>query len=1391
MALRSTNLFSNSQRLFGSRTSTGANKFGGWTATSSAAPAKTTLTLASANNGTYSSTADKTFAIVVDGITMNFLADASFTVSGGSASVPVTCTVNAYGANDVANGGIIPNSSAAFTNSTVLGSGTATAGAITGGQGDPAVALFADRSLYFQYIPNDFNDSIGNMLLMASGGTNNITILSPTVTVGDALNLLATVIFISKTETLEITGSMNFKDSLTGSTIATTNLKTITEVESSGWNTCIIQGVVPETATHVQLEFTIAKKGGTMPLATQLVVFDPVISDFTYANTGNIANLVYEDMPNFMKLDDGQVNDLTPSDLGTKTQGTLTLASCTNGDYPAETSFTITLDSVTYNYKSTHAFSVSGGAATVNVEAEYPAIAYNDITHKGLVPNGSTAFTFSGIPAATTTLTLASCTNATYPAGTPFSVTTGGATYTYTSNAAFTVSGGAVSGGVAVTADTVGFAYNDVANGGNIPNTSAAFTFSGIASGTVTAGTISGGGKVTAGTGDTNGLINGVNGTTTQPDDPLLNYITALTYPSDVVYNSTKDFYYTHATEGTLSRSTLTDPRTAPASYIPWIASVTGSTLLSSASGFTPWTALEEYDGDSGGDPGEWEDFEVLSNWNALQDLNPDFFDELQSHRDQLTTGFTGIMAGKIETMEAFLDTVVDTETPADHVVQVTNNKFNNPFRIQSLVDPAVDPDAGGTLIKDALDAGAPAGAIASATNNVIESGEGSYDFSGILTGTLTAAQVVPNNFIDDRDGFNRNILLNTGATGDIGGGIGTSQYTADSAYLYGESGSMVTDKATYSPNFNIGGDDTALDIIVELTNFTPFEASAWTGQNTATGDVPNDWFLREKRLLVCGGDYKGGSTFSTDEDNDWALYLVSGHDISADPKMRLLWVEGYMVEDDENYAYSSEIDMSTASQYGPIVFRVSKSTSDVVTFYAQSSIYDDWASNALTSTPSGAITPSMTAAAAADAAVQVGGTLSNSKWSDASALPAAFRRVMINNAVFSFTGSGSTSSENHAYVDGGGVSDFGLTTYTPLLDIDVSGVAKYADSFNATHTTSTTTTNVPVTVNQTASTDVNFLAMEQHGTHGDLWYFGDNDTLAVAGLPSASYDWRVVTVNPANGALVNNDVTGTTATSFSWDDSTNPGAFLNGGASIVSIDIIPNGGSFGSNGAQSAASVAYFTPSTIGAAANPASCTGTDNKSKTWTLTRAFPAVTDAYAPSQKIDKPAIQAYKGAPVIAEAPQLEYYTPFSIGMQVRRHWTASSGTEYNIFSLLNTESSPQGLKIYYKDGTLKASFTDGTFTETASYTETTFGGWRNVVVQRDPNTGLRLYVDGALAETAAINANLVNFTSPTSVGTFGQGTASQYYARFSISQFAFYDRFLSTNEISLLNSQLS
>jgi hypothetical protein len=96
-------------------------------------------------------------------------------------------------------------------------------------------------------------------------------------------------------------------------------------------------------------------------------------------------------------------------------------------------------------------------------------------------------------------LTLSGCANASYAAGTQFSVTVSSVVYTYAANDAFTVSGGAAT--VPVTAVAFGVNYNDVAHGGVIPNGSASFTNTNVG----------GTGTVTAGTGDTNGLINGAN----------------------------------------------------------------------------------------------------------------------------------------------------------------------------------------------------------------------------------------------------------------------------------------------------------------------------------------------------------------------------------------------------------------------------------------------------------------------------------------------------------------------------------------------------------------------------------------------------------------------------------------------------------------------------------------------------------------------------------------------------------------------------------------------------------------------------------------------------------------------------------------------------------------
>tara|TARA_R100000005_G_C5000557_1_gene207442 strand:+ start:118 stop:4005 length:3888 start_codon:yes stop_codon:yes gene_type:complete len=1295
MAVRSVNLFSTTQRLFGSKDSIGDDVNGGWYSESGTF-ATMTLTLSGCNNGTYTDSADKRFTKEISGVTYTFTANADFTVSGGAATVACTASERKKSYNDTNNGGLI-TASTTFTGSTsVMGSGTATAGAITGGSDNTILFLAEKVAPYNVYVPG--NDSYkGNSLGLLSPNTNQLVIYSPVVSCEPSRTYdCSFTLGVSSVGSILIQSELIFYEALGGSAlqIDMPGLKTSTQNETL--TRFAHKAFSPSNGNFVQQKLTISAASGSLSVGDYYALYDPVIGDVSVKARGNVGKIVYADLPQFMRLDDENIVNLDSGSGRNLTTGTLTLASCANGTYPAGTEFSVVQGNVNLKYESTGEFTVSGGAATVKVIAKREGVGFNDVAHGGILPNGSASFS----------------------------------------------------------------------------NTN-----------------VGGTGTVTAGTGDVNGFIGGSDGNTQRPF-PLRGFVDCLTHAIEIVYDSARNFDYIHATEGTLSKSTLTDPLTAPAGYLTWLASITGTTLLSSASGFTPWTALESFQAAGTSTPGEWADLETLASWNVLQALDPDFFDTISSYRNQINTGFSGIHAGKKLTIDNFLQTLLETETPANHVSIVRKNDFNNPFKLQTLVDPAVDPDVGGTLVSDAVSNGAPAGAIASSTNNVIDAADGSYDFTALLNSTTgqgkqvlgdhSAGSSAPHNyreFIDDRDGFNRSILLTT-TTGNLGGGIGTSQYTGNKVYLYGESGKLtVANDAT----FNLGGDDTAVDIIVELTNFTPFAASAWTSNNTATSGQPDDWFLREKRLLVCGTD-------TTSNHNDWAFYIVSGHTASADSKMRLLWIEGYRDENETNYAYSSELDMSTIQQYGPVVFRVSKSASDVVTFYAQSSLYDDWASNALTSTPSTAITPSSQAASTAgNAGIQVGGTLSNSLWSDASALPAAFSRVMVNNAVFTFTGSGSTSSENHAYVDGDGVNDFGNTSYTPLLDIDPSKAsAVYAESFNATKTVSGTASNKTVTVGQDGvDNDVTLVAMEPDDTHGNLWYFGSQDTLAVSGLPSASYKIRITEYDDSDGSVNNYiDIGAATATTFSFAGGTY------GDKTIFSIDVVTAAGTYGTNGAQSSNSVAYFRPDTIGAAANPLSATGTDNKSKTWTLTRATASNSTNWIPSQAIDKSFIQPYKGKFTTAEPPAIEYYTPFSVAMQIKRCWTSSgTGTEHNIYSLLN--GSNQGLKIFYEDATLKAVFTDGTASETATFTQTSFGGWDNVVVQRDPNVGLSIYVNGTLAETATHNATIVPFSASTNAATFSEGTNSQYNPWFALSQFAFYNRFLSTTEIALLNTQLT
>jgi hypothetical protein len=863
---------------------------------------------------------------------------------------------------------------------------------------------------------------------------------------------------------------------------------------------------------------------------------------------------------------------------------------------------------------------------------------------------------------------------------------------------------------------------------------------------------------------------------------PLKRLVESLAYPADNIADTAIDFQYTRATEGTESKSKLTDPDTADTAYLFWLASVTATTLLSASSGFTPWAALEDYDGDSGGDPGEWEDIETLADWLALQSLDPEFFDTIQGFRDQIRTGFSGINAGRADTIVSYIRTLLDTATPNDTAVVVNKNAMENPFQLSVLVDPAADPDSAGNFITDAVNSSLSAGAFATKVSEAANSGDVSYDMTSLLypaTHSSSAAggvDIYGKSFISDERNFARHIRLNETSSNtvvEIGGGVGDSHYSADSQYFYGDMSSSTYGSITSSDTatLDLGGSSTGYDLVFVVTDITLPSAAVDTAGDGGT--TPADWLYREKYLLACGTD-------SSSSDNDWAVYLVSGHTPGPDTDVRLLLVDGYEAVGAANYAVSDPIDFNSIGATGQYVLRVSRSAlsgSDAtVSFYAQGSLYDDWDSNAVGSST---FTPD-SASAGADAGIQILGQLNaTDDWADATPVSCGVKRVLVFDAPISFTGSSDTSSSAHAYVGGDDVDDFGMYVYSPTLDIDLSAVAVYADSFTATDSGGASVT---LTVNQASSNDLDVLAMRQL-SDADVWYFGaaasGGDTLSVGGLAnSTAYDVKPTVVD-VSGATSPTQYTHSVTTDGSGNLDLTAATIYTGsedysGATLTKIEVEPSGGG---------TRVAYFLPSTI----VPTATSGVDDDGKTWTLTRSFPGSSStAYAPSQVVDRDILHVYEGSPSMHNPPSLESYHPFSVLLQVRRFWT--SGT-YDIFRLENATN--QGLRVFYDDGAIKATFTDNTNTETVTWTESpSFGDWHWLVVRRDPANGLELIVNGTSQSTATA-AVVSTFTTATNSATFGQGAASEFNARFGLAEFAFFDRRLSDIEITLLGTEIS
>jgi hypothetical protein len=883
----------------------------------------------------------------------------------------------------------------------------------------------------------------------------------------------------------------------------------------------------------------------------------------------------------------------------------------------------------------------------------------------------------------------------------------------------------------------------------------------------------------------------------TQLPRPLFRFVEALCAQIDHVYDETVEFDYVRAVEGVEHKSILTDPDTARAGYLLWLATVTGTSLLTLATGFTPWEGLEAADTDEDGTPGEWEDISSESDpatWLAVQDLDPDFFDSIQSFRDQIRTGFTGLNAGRQDTIEEFVRTTLNGSATASDVVVVKNNDLDNPFKIEVLVDPSLDPDPDGDLIPDAVNQGLSVGATATKTGQVLNSGRGSYDLSKLVYPATYSdsdsggAVVYQKSFISDMDGFARHIRLNESSDADyveLGGGVADSHFDSTSSYFYGETsggyGSLTTATSTLA---DLGGSAAGFDVVMVLSDIQTFSADLSTVDSG--GNTPADWLFREKRLLVCGKD--------ASSNNDWAVYLASGVTSERDTAIRMLLVTGYnnasTGQFETAYAYSDPIDIVALSAVGDVVLRVKREVgtpitdgySAVVDFYAQSSLYDDWESHEVSSTTINDYSVS----GGATSYVQVLGSLSaTNTWANANPLSCAVKRVLVFNSPLDFIGESDVSSEAHAYVVGGEVTSFAYYTYNPTVDIDVSVASAYASTFDASLSTGAT---LGVTVNEDSVVDLSVYAMRPLAGTDDVWYFGytansasANNELSAALSNSTSYDVKSFVVTPSDGTVASHVKTHTTSGTgdllLDLDTEYNGSADTYNDVNVTAIEVYDS-----SDGSASGTRVAYFLPNTLGASS------GVDDDATTWTIARTFGAVN--YMPAQLVDRPALHFHEGSPSMNNPPPIEVHSEFSIVLHIRRHWTDVTTVEYDIFRLEN--ASEEGLRVYFDGPDVKATFTDGTNTESLSWTESPdYGDWHVVVIRRDPASDVfSMVVDGVEEDSTTISA-VDTFVEKINSGTFSEGASGEWNPRFGMAAFVGYTRYLSDGEITLLDSQIS
>ena len=742
---------------------------------------------------------------------------------------------------------------------------------------------------------------------------------------------------------------------------------------------------------------------------------------------------------------------------------------------------------------------------------------------------------------------------------------------------------------------------------------------------------------------------------------------------------------YTRSTDSatdTESKSFFTDPLKIKESSLRWLAQLVGVELNNPYTGLAMWLSLPDWDLSS--DSTNWQAIDLLDaesvedsvTWAAARSSS---YENIDAYRQQILYAFNGLNAGKPESMNSYLGTVLDTATPASYFTRIKKHYRESPFLVKYVFDVDVDPDIGGTLIETEMEPTLAMGTVGSQSNKARDAGEFAYEAKDFLEANVPGAGATANDesvfkfgndacsAIPDVTGSGRHINLFDDSLYDpkasrYGIIAGARYNTGFAFYPSGVSGSEAYIQAA---TVSTGLSATATDYIFHVSdirfgsgsNITLFKQGTSSAADHCECEIYQDGTFRY---------HKGSGSAVASTAYDSAI-----HDASYDySKLGDRWIRFATT------TTGGDFSNGTVSFYvAPTLHGVCHPTDYLINTVSNTAAFNRYDNTAtaeffhVTDGDNGVV---------GYRAVIADGTMDSSL--------SGFLNTM--SAVIDLNLTTSTSyTTTPAFHDG--------------LDTFTQSCAKNTDvAYTIAYETS------PLSLG-------NWIGLPHTGT--DYLYLGNQsssgDSIVVSGMDNGTYNW---TVTYMDGSTATG--TGTGVTTITWAAGTY------GGKQIEKI-------------VAAGVKTYTFLPSIITAHTITAS-TGTDSASGTWTINRAWEDA-DAYEHSSIIDRDLFQLNREGASCSPNLSIGRDVPISLSISYRRLKTDFGYDDY-VFKHPNFQMkfSSSGVTFTVTDAFNKSA----TAANTASLTwndTSRIGQWNHVGLVRDVvNNKILLYANGTAISNA-------------------------------------------------------